>query len=214
MKRGRFYSVSFGIGAALFLCIFLTSEKAVAHSTGDTSTAKATSSTNTQNAYVFTAAPGDSLSIFVRRALQLGTKLEPAAALYCENTVVNSLGAYELEIGQQVTIPFGLIDTCQQQAKGLSADQVAAWQTYVPCVSFDMTGIEPVSAPAQSQTNTGDNSTDDKGTTEDPSPQPESSESESDTGSRAASYWWYIGAATLVILYFVLGGRLPRLPKR
>lgn len=98
--------------------------------------------------YRFTAQPGDSLSYFVRRAIQLVAAaskkaLSPAQALFAESNLVTQLGNRLLEIGEQVTVADADVTRWIEASSALTPSQQAAWQHYVTPGLFDITYIQP-----------------------------------------------------------------------
>ena len=103
--------------------------------------------------YEYIARPSDSLSILTRRSLQLyaqakNTQLSPAAIIYCENNVATALGNRRLEINERVNIPFDLLQQYIVNSRNLSANQLAAWDTYAKNANFNLSDLHPVNESA------------------------------------------------------------------
>lgn len=113
---------------------------------------------NKSNDYSYTAQANDSLTGFVRQAIDKYTKdkqltLSPAQRVAAETTVVNAMGAPLLDIGQSVKIPAKNITDAVEQAKKLSADQQTAWTSYANTIDFGVTSSQAAQKPtAESKT--------------------------------------------------------------
>jgi hypothetical protein len=199
--------------AALFLCpinLFPLAHAAEAVNQSE--------SAGSGSSYTFQATPGDSLSRIVRRALQLRGVTDQPTAMFCENILVAALGGSYLEIGQQVTVTYAQIDGCKTVAQILTPEKRAAWQSYANTVSFDVSYINPTNtATTETPTTTPSPTTTeapDAETSQDTNDSDTPATAQSETSKNAGWYWWFIGAGVLVVLYFILGGPLPRMRPR
>ncbi len=133
-----------GLAVGLFMAgLVLTGGNHHAQAAELTSTAKPIDS------YNYVAKSGDNLTYMVRRSLQLYAKakqikLSPAAAIYCETNVVKRLGSYQINVGQNVSVPFDTLQRYIGSGRKLRPGQLHAWQAYVPNVSFDLGKLNPV----------------------------------------------------------------------
>lgn len=175
-----------------------------------------TSEVDTREGYRFTTPRGGSLSLMVRRSLQLysdsrDTELSSAAAIYCETRIVNEMGGRLLEVGEEVTIPFSQLQSCIDDSKSLSDDQIAAWQRYADQANFDAAAsITPVNAEI------GNEATGQEGdeSVVELNEQSENAESEdisenSSENNGLAWYWWVLGIAAIGAIYYFAGRRAP-----
>ncbi len=170
--------------------------------------------------YEFTAERGDSLTKMVRRSLQLyaqreaDTELSEPATVYAETNVTQRLGSTQLEVGQEVSVPFALLDEYVKNSANLTAAQVANWERYTTNVNFDVSHIQPTNVQDTSGTNVDEQADQDDQQPADNQDGEEAADGE-DQDEQAADdenestqwYWWVVGAATLGILYYLFGGR-------
>ena len=197
------------VAAGAFFVCALSMGSASAHSTAEATTPVTTSTAQAaSDTYKFTAEKGNSLTKIVRRAIQLYQEdkkitLSPAAAVYGETTIVQAMGAGDLEVGQHVDVPSALLQSAVDSSKTLTAAQLSKWEQYSKNVSFDVSYIKaekpaPVaSSDAQDEEETL--STEEANAEED-------AESKNEDSKTPSAYWWFIGVGALVALYFVLGG--------
>jgi hypothetical protein len=177
------------------------------------------------SSYIFRARPGDSLSLLVRRGLQLHTSLVPASAMYCESILVNQLGNGELEIDQNVEVNFKAMDNCVGSSTFLTVDQIAVWKTYADSASFSLEDIQPVNTtPISSNTPLSSQSAPpaDMTTLNEPVATTNKSIPQTSTeqmGSlktpikHSISSWWYTLLAATVIVGFLLADQFNKQPK-
>jgi hypothetical protein len=203
----------------------LTNNQAQAHE-ADTSTAPAIqtvadTTAPAQTSYRFIAMEGDALTYIVRRSIQLYAadhtlSIEPAQAVYAETNITQALGNGFLDIGQQVEVPFNLLDQYINSSKLLTTEQLTAWQQYLTNVSFEVSYINPLNtnntAPSEvkddTETETAPKPSDDE------KPAQDTSAKETDFGlprkSRSINVWLIAVIALGVIstLYFItISGR-------
>lgn len=112
-------------------------------SAANTSTTTKTATTTTKVAtYEYTAKAGDSYTVLARKAVQTygivnKVKLSGAQIIAAETFLTNAAGSPYLNLGQAVSMKVDDVKSAITQAQGLSAAQLALWQTYVPFVNFN-----------------------------------------------------------------------------
>lgn len=92
--------------------------------------------------YVYVAQPGDSYSVLARKAVQTfgiveKVTLSQAQILAAETQLTNQAGSPALTIGQEVTIDPSAVNSAIDMAENLSAEDQAAWESYVQFVDFN-----------------------------------------------------------------------------
>lgn len=87
---------------------------------------------------VKTAAAGDSYTLLAREVIKTAAagSLNDAQKIAAETYLANQAGFPKLEAGQNVTFSNSAIQEALKFARGLTAEQQAAWQAYVPSVVF------------------------------------------------------------------------------
>lgn len=87
---------------------------------------------------VKTAAAGDSYTLLARDAIKTAAvgSLNDAQKIAAETYLTSQAGFPELAVGQNVTISGSAIQEALKFGRGLTAEQQAAWQAYVPAVVF------------------------------------------------------------------------------
>lgn len=215
------------ITAGLAACVVLVRPAtAAAQGKGAPDTAPQTQSqTQTQNQaqagtgndYQFVARPGDSLSILVRRAIQLYAAdkkltLSPAAAMYCETNVTQRLGSRWLEVSEVVNVPAGLLQQFADSSKSLTPQQISDWTVYANNADFAIDDIKPTKLPG-SQGNQPQNRSNTPSPTPNPSaaasPSPTAAEKGKNSSNSTSSrwYWWLLAGIVLVAVYLLAGNR-------
>jgi hypothetical protein len=203
--------------------------QAPAQSTDDTAVPVPTPpiQTNTQatGTYEFVAQPGDSLTVLVRRALQLyqqskNITLGSGAEMYTETNVTQSLGNGLLEVGQPVSVPASLLQQYIDSSQGLTPDQNDNWAHYAETASFQLDTVTPTAQPAPAQPtnppstteNNSKQSSTDTSQNKTAKPTSPAKATSVSTGKKptASNYWWLIGGALLIVIYFILGGPVPK----
>lgn len=160
-------------------------------------------------AYEFEVPAGGSLSTITRRALQLYDQandqvtLTPAAAIFAETTIVKRLGDRYLEVGEKVRLETKLLQEVTESAKQLTSEQTAGWQFYADQADFNVGYLDPTSAVATNNQGTSSDATEGQ----DEAAEANENADETMPDQKAPWYWWVIGAGTLVVLYYLLGGR-------
>lgn len=161
------------------------------------------------DSYDFTVKSGDNMTVLVRRALQLYDQaksdlaLSAAQTIYCETNIVQEMGARDLIYpGEKLSVATPRIEQYTTSARGLSTGALAAWQVYADNANFSVDAI-PTNVEVT-----------DDGTVSDPSlpDQPETSQSptsqiSSNDQDNATWYWWFIGAGTIAVIWYVLWRR-------
>ncbi len=106
-------------------------------------------------AYTYIARPGDSLTIMVRRSVQLyasakHVRLSNAAAMFCETNIVQKMGSRRLDIGDKVSVSFDILQKYISNGRKLSKPKLVAWSYWANLASFDLGGLNPTNIkPAQ-----------------------------------------------------------------
>lgn len=95
----------------------------------------------TPKQYDFTAQSGDSYTLFARHAIQgyakaQGLKLKAAQIIAAETTLAQDAGSPFLDVGQKVSLKTTAVHAAVAKAQALNAEELAAWETYVPYVQL------------------------------------------------------------------------------
>lgn len=90
----------------------------------------------------YTAQMGDSYTVLARKAVQAyahdsGVTLKPAQIIAAETHLTVDADSPYLDYGQKVTLDKSVVSKAVADAQALSADELAAWEMYVPYVIFD-----------------------------------------------------------------------------
>ena len=103
--------------------------------------------------YVYRAQKGDNLTYFARRSIQLYLEsnnnspyLETDQIIAAETHIVQDLGAFEVEVGQEVGIDVALVRHYVQQVTILDEVSRGRWAIYEP-IRQSLDFIEPLSIP-------------------------------------------------------------------
>lgn len=96
---------------------------------------KAESQNKAQDTYSYKASEGDNLSYIVRDSINQyakdnDKKINAAQRMYAETNIVNDMGAYWLDINQDVQVSKAKVQEYVNNAESLDADTEAAWQYY------------------------------------------------------------------------------------
>lgn len=102
---------------------------------------KMKSAQKTPKQYSLTAEDGASYTVIARQIVQEYAKLKDlsltkAQIIAAETMLTQDAGAPLLDVGQKVTIKTTAVHNAVTKARALSADEIAAWETYVPYVQF------------------------------------------------------------------------------
>lgn len=178
--------------------------------------------------FEYVAQPGDNLTKLARRSVELAAsnaavELNAGQAIAAETMIVDQLGGYELNVGQDVSISEQLVTDAISSATNLSDTAVSRWASYGPITRS--VASNPVSGP--------DYLTEED--TKQPEPEPETTPDNGENGEVAAEgagenssdqaveivseggdskeddenapwYWWLIGGGALGAMWYVLGG--------
>ena len=192
----------------LFLASLLTLVIIITVGSPKTVLAADNSKTPPITSYEYIARPGDSLSLLTRKSLQLyakakNTQLSSAAAMYCENNVATKLGNRRLEINEQVSIPFDLLQQYIVNSRSLDAVQLDAWNTYAQNANFNLSDLHPINeSAAQSVAQPNASSTSTQSSSQ-KQPDTKAKTNESKTEKPAIKFSWPNWFATLSITVIV-----------
>lgn len=153
--------------------------------------------------YRYTARPCDSLTKLVRRSVMIYDAnnkllaLTKARIIYVETNIVQDMGAYLLDIGDNVVISGQLIASYVNKSFNLSVNQLKAWQRYVPSVDFELSNIQQpknlgtVKAKIADFLDQVDTDT----------------KTDEDTSKNSSPIWWYAGIGSVAIVWYLLWKR-------
>ena len=119
------------------------------------------------SSYVYRTQKGDNLTYFARRSIQLyletrpSTVLETSQIIAAETHIVQTMGAFDLEVGQIVMIDLPLVASEVESADQLSEQEKSCWARYEP-IRQSLTFLKLIGSPSEA---IGNEITD---TTEDP----------------------------------------------
>lgn len=151
--------------------------------------------------FKFIAEPCDNLTKLVRRSLLVyddqnnQIELTEEGIVFAETNIVQMLGAYMLDIGDEVVIDAELVEKYAMESLGLSESQVAAWSIYVPVVDYD---LEHTQQPINLEQVVQDIS--DAMDIDEPDEPDEEDES-------VSAIWWVAGIASAVFVWYLLWRR-------
>ncbi len=133
-------------GGAIILGVMAACVFTVTGAANETYAAEKTTNTSKEKVYSYTAQAGDTYVQMVRKAVQTygiqnKKNIGNARIVAIETKAAETAGWPELNEGQVVTFNQSLVKTWVDQAMKLSADDVAAWQTYVAYVDFDTRNV-------------------------------------------------------------------------
>lgn len=96
-----------------------------------------TSVRESDTAYDYTVGSGESYTTMARRAVaSADDQLSPAERVAAETKLVQDSGATALNLGQELSLSKADVEAAVKWAKGLSAEQKAAWQPYADLVAW------------------------------------------------------------------------------
>lgn len=168
----------------------------------------------TSGSFTYVANSGDNLTLLVRKSVQLytasnNTELSEGQKIAAETCAVQKMGAFELNVGQEVVVTEADIKEAVEKSTSLNESQIATWASYGPIART--TDTKPTSAPEYV-------ATEDLTVTE-PTEEPEGAEEPANTteatltdatddeeADQAPWYWWVIGGGALAGMWYVLGG--------
>lgn len=159
--------------------------------------------------YDFTVEEGNNMTVLVRRALQLydqakaDLELSAALTIYCETNIVQDMGARDLIFpGEVISVPTPRIEQYTNSARGLSTGATAAWQAYADNADFEVAATPSNVAVAD------DGSVSDPAQPTEPTPTDAPQTTSDRAGENDANwYWWFIGAGTIAVIWYVLWRR-------
>lgn len=94
----------------------------------------------TDTAYNFVAGEGESYTTIARQAIaRTAANLTPAERVAAETKLATDANAEWLNIGQELSLDKAAVKAAVDYAKGLSAEEKAAWQPYADLVAWDIT---------------------------------------------------------------------------
>ena len=102
--------------------------------------------------YIYQVQTGDNLTYLTRRSIQLyvtednNMELGIPQVIAAETHVVQDLGAFELEVGQEVNIDVTLVAQYVKQASLLDEASKNRWATYAP-IKESLDSIQPLAVP-------------------------------------------------------------------
>ena len=142
-----------------------TADQTTSQSTGSGDQSISASS----NSYIYRTQKGDNLTYFARRSIQLyletrpSTVLETSQIIAAETHIVQTMGAFDLEVGQIVMINLPLVASEVELADQLSEQEKSCWARYEP-IRQSLTFLKLIGSPSEA---IGNEITD---RTEDPEP--------------------------------------------
>lgn len=106
----------------------------------------AAKSSPTPVSYTYTAQPGDSYTLFARKAIETYIQhqklnVSQSRIVYAETNLTVTAGSPYLDLGQQESLSGLSVQNWVAKAMKLSDAQAALWDVYVPSVNFDMSGV-------------------------------------------------------------------------
>lgn len=114
--------------------------------TTDQQPKKSTKSSATPANYTYVAQPGDSYTLFARKAIetyaqQQKINLSQNRIIYAETNLTIAAGSPYLNVGEQESLSGATVKSWVTNAVNLSDAQAALWDVYVPAVNFDVSGV-------------------------------------------------------------------------
>lgn len=153
--------------------------------------------------FEFVAEPCDNLTKLVRRSILIydennqQVELSKSDIVFVETNVVQKMGAFGLDIGDEVVIDGGLIAKYAAEAQGLSEDQTAAWSVYVPVVDYQLDHTQQpdnLDQVVDVLSGATANNVDDV--------------SDADSGATSVSaFWWFAGVGAALVVWYLLWRR-------
>jgi hypothetical protein len=93
----------------------------------------------TDTAYNYVVSEGESYTTIARQAVaRIGSGLTPAERVAAETKLATDANAEWLNVGQNLTLEKSAVKAAVDYAKGLSAEEKAAWQPYADLVAWDI----------------------------------------------------------------------------
>jgi hypothetical protein len=153
--------------------------------------------------FIFNSEPCDSLTKLVRRSLLVydqennEIELSQAGIIFAETNIVQTMGAYLLDIGDEVIISYDEVSEYAHKSLELSNSQIAAWSVYIPDVDF---GLSHTQQPTNLQEFVDEVSGDLL------SGEP-ADDIETDESNSVSAVWWIIGVGSVVVVWYLLWHR-------
>lgn len=202
------------VAMTILACVVCLSAKPVQAQEGNEQPAGDTAQSDNNgfvpDQYQYTVKEGDNLTLLVRRAIQLfdqarnDLSLSAAKTIYCETNIVQDMGARDLIYpGEKISVNAVEIERYTTSAEDLSAALVAAWQAYADKANLDVATITPTNVTVADDGQVSDPTTEAQ-------PQPSSAQTNTTPADNQDSntwYWWFIGAGTVAIIWYVLWRR-------
>lgn len=155
--------------------------------------------TKTQSSYIFKAETGDSLTVFVRSAIDSFLKAEdgtlsPAKRVFAETQIVQNMGSPLLEVGQEVAVSRNAVDSAVKEANDLTTSQEASWQPYAGVIDFSATSLKQTAESAKDV----DDKSDSKDESESKNQKDAKDSNSSETADENAN--WYANPLTWILI--------------
>ena len=106
------------------------------------------------SSYIYRTQKGDNLTYFARRSIQLyletrpSTVLETSQIIAAETHIVQTMGAFDLEVGQIVMINLPLVASEVELADQLSEQEKSCWARYEP-IRQSLTSLQLIGRPSE-----------------------------------------------------------------
>lgn len=168
--------------------------------------------TSTPQTFEYIARRSNNLTLLVRRSLQLHDEsndqinLSEAQVIYAETNIVRQLGSFQLDVGQEVSVPIDLVKQFAQSSQSLTERETAAWNKYARRADFSLSDIQPVNAD-DAALQTDDKSTDLSANEQQQAGQ---NQAQSQQGSQdgGTDWWWFASlAGVLLVLWYIFRQR-------
>lgn len=196
IKISNPWTLQLALAVAVFIGIFLFSSTV---SATDQPASDKTPSQSLPN-YKFVAEPCDSLTKLVRRAVLIYDasnsliKLSKARIIYIETNIVQDMGAYWLDIGDNVVVSGRAVAKYAEKAGDLTKAQIQAWQRYVPSVDFNISSTQQPRNLEEIKEAISDYVEQEKPVAETPA-------------EKSSAVWWYAGVGSVAIVWYLLWKR-------
>lgn len=107
---------------------------------------KSESTTVKKTSYTYVAQPGDSYTLFARKAVQsytraTGQKLSHAQIIYAETVLTQAAGSPVLNVGQKESFVESSLKSIIAKAGKLTDSQKALWDVYAQQANFDTSHV-------------------------------------------------------------------------
>ena len=201
IKISKPWTLQLALAVAVFLGILMFSSSVSA--TGQTESKEQGTENKEQKSlpnYKFVAEPCDSLTKLVRRAILTYDasnsliKLTKARIIYVETNIVQDMGAYWLDIGDNVVISGQAVANYASKSRKLPRSQVLAWQRYVPSVDFSISSTQQPHNLKEIKEAISD-------FVEQEKPVPET------PAAKSSAVWWFAGVGSAALVWYLLWKR-------